>query len=204
MLLYDSKAGTNPKKVRIFLAEKGMSVERTFVDLAANGQDAPDYRAVNSLGLLPALKLDDGTVITESVAICRYFEAVQPAPALFGTNAREIALIDMWIRRIELEVFYPAIMAFKSDSAFFAGRGHPQNKDFADAMRAVAADKLRWLDGELADGRPYAAGEAFSMADIVAMACFAIHKGAGVTVPDDVTHYHAWRERLSARPSMAA
>ena len=112
MKLYDSKMAPNPRRVRIFLAEKGIEVPIEQVDMMAKQHLTPEYTAINPLQRMPALELDDGTVISESIAICRYFEALRPQPALFGTGPKEIAVVEMWNRRCELNLLFTVAHVF--------------------------------------------------------------------------------------------
>lgn len=122
MKLYDLKAGTNPRRVRIFLAEKGITLPRVEVDMMKGENKSPGYLAKNPMGTMPLLELDDGTLIAESVAICRYFGELHPQPPLFGSTAVERALVEMWNRRMELEILAPITANFIHLSPFWEGR----------------------------------------------------------------------------------
>jgi glutathione S-transferase len=192
----------NPRRVRIFLAEKGIELPETPVNLMQREHKAPEHRARNSLGQVPTLVLDDGTAISETVAICRYFEETQPEPPLFGASAVEKALVDMWIRRAEFVLMQPV--------GNFWRHAHPrtaalltQYKDFGESNRETYAGALKWLDRELAE-RPFVAGEAFSMADICALTTIDFAGWIGLEVPEERANVRAWHERVSARPSAAA
>lgn len=203
MILYGApNPAPNPRRVRIFLAEKGIDLPETRIDMMKREHKSPEHKARNSLGQVPTLVLDDGTAISETVAICRYFDEVQPEPPLFGVTPVEKALVDMWVRRIEFQVMNPV--------GNFWRHAHPrtaalltQFKDFGESNRAIYEGGLKWLDRELAD-RPFVAGEAYSMADICALTTVDFADWIGLPVPDDLANVKAWHGRVSARPSAAA
>lgn len=203
MILYGApNPAPNPRRVRIFLAEKGVDLPETPLSLMQREHKSPEHRARNSLGQVPTLVLDDGTAISETVAICRYFEETTPQPPLFGEGAVGKALVDMWIRRIEFQVMQPV--------GNFWRHAHPrtaalltQYKDFGEANRATYAGALKWLDRELAD-RPFMAGDDYSMADICALTTVDFADWIGLPVPDEFEQVKAWRARVSARPSATA
>lgn len=192
----------NPRRVRIFLAEKGVDLPETPVDLMQREHKSPEHRARNSLGQVPTLELDDGTCISETVAICRYFEELQPDPPLFGTGPLGKALVDMWVRRVEFMVMAPVGNYWR--------HAHPrtaallkQFKDFGESNRANYASALAWLDGELARG-PYLAGEAYTMADICLQTTVDFAKWIGLELEPQFENLAAWHSRVSARPSARA
>lgn len=203
MILYGApNPAPNPRRVRIFLAEKGIELPETPVSLMKREHKSPEHRARNSLGQVPTLVLDDGTAISETVAICRYFDEVQPDPPLFGTTPVEMALVDMWVRRAEFVLMQPV-------GAFWR-HAHPrtaalltQYKDFGESNRETYEGALKWLDRELAE-RPFLAGEAYTMADICALTTIDFADWIGLPVPDERGAVRAWRERVSARPSASA
>jgi glutathione S-transferase len=203
LILYGApNPAPNPRRVRIFLAEKGIDLPETPLNLMQREHKSDEHRARNSLGQVPTLVLDDGTAISETVAICRYLEETNEGPLLFGKDALEKALIDMWIRRVEFQVMQPV--------GNFWRHAHPrtaalltQYKDFGEANRATYGHALKWFDREL-DGRDYVAGDAFSMADICALTTVDFADWIGLPVPDEFTKVRDWRERVSARPSAKA
>ena len=164
MKLYDSAMAPNPRRVRIFLAEKGIEVPTEQVDIAKAENRKPPFLAKNPMGVLPVLELDDGTCIAESVAICRYFEEMQPEPALMGTDARDRAIVEMWNRRMELEIALPIMQSFRNTHDFFKGR-IPQAPEYGEICGKAAAERIGWIDGELAD-REWVAGDRFTIADL--------------------------------------
>ena len=135
MKLYDGGRAPNPRRTRIFLAEKGIKLPMEQVDLGAMAQKSPTYAAINPLKRVPALVLDDGTVITESIAICRYFEALKPDPPLFGRDALEVARIEMWNRRVELHLLFPVSHVFRNSHPAMKEVEEPQVPAWAEAKK---------------------------------------------------------------------
>ena len=202
MKLYNSLAAPNPKRVRVFLAEKGLEIPTVNIDFEKDEQRAPDFLKINSLGLVPALVLDDGTVLTESVAICRYLDELHPDPPLFGTDAPSRAQVEMWNRRMEMEVFRHCGDVAQHTFQFFADK-ITQVPAYAEAQRTKAAERFRWLDGEIA-GRDYIAGAQFTMADIIGITAYNLAKMIEIEIGDDLDNLNGWFERVSARPSFNA
>jgi glutathione S-transferase len=203
MKLYDGGRAPNPRRVRIFLAEKGIKIPTEQVDLGKLQQPSEAYTAINPLQRVPALVLDDGTVITESVAICRYFEALQPAPPLFGADALDGALIEMWNRRAEFHLYVPVSTVFQHLHPAMKAMVDPQVSAWGEANKPRVFDFLRLLDGELRK-RPYVAGDAFSVADITTLVAVDFMKVSKLTVPDELAYLRRWHAAVSARPSTAA
>ncbi len=203
MKLYDGGKAPNPRRVRVFLAEKGISVPIEPVDIGASQHKSDAYTAINPLQRLPALLLDDGTVLTESIAICRYFEALQPAPALFGSGAKDIALVEMWQRRIELHLLAAISAVFRHLHPAMQPFEKPQVAEWGEVNKARVTDFLGLLDRELA-GRRYAASDAYSVADITGMIAIDFMKPAKLIVPPELKNVARWHAELSARPSAKA
>lgn len=203
MKLYNTRVAPNPRRVRIFLAEKGVSVESVEVDLARMEQKAPDYVAVNPLQRTPALVLDDGAVITESVAICRYFEELHPEPPLFGTGARERAVVEMWQRRLEFGLFGAVAAAFRHLHPAMVQLEVPQVPAWGETNKPKVLDFLRFLDRHLAD-REFVCGARFTVADITGLVAIDFMKPARIAVPEDAANVRRWHAALAARPSAAA
>jgi glutathione S-transferase len=203
MKLYDGGRAPNPRRVRVFLAEKGISVPLVSVDMGAMGHKGEEVSMRNPLQRLPVLELDDGTVLTESIAICRYFEALQPEPPLFGTGALEVARIEMWQRRMEFNLFGAVAAVFRHTHAAMVEWEVPQVKEWGEANRPKVLDFLAILDRDLA-GREFAAGDAFSVADITGMIAVDFMKPAKLLVPEDMTQVRRWHSALAARPSASA
>jgi glutathione S-transferase len=203
MKLYDGGRAPNPRRVRIFLAEKGISVPIVPVDLGALEQKSESYTAINPMQRVPALVLDDGIVITESMAICRYFEAVQPDPPLFGRGALDIALVEMWNRRAEFNLLGPVTTVFQHLHPFMKPLVDPQVPDWGEANRPRALQFLRFLDGEL-KSREFIAGKDFSVADITAFTAVDFMKVPKIALPEELTNVRRWHAQVSERPSAAA
>ena len=202
MKLYDSTLAPNPRRVRIFLAEKGVTVPTVQVDIAKAENRQPPYLAKNPMGGVPILELDDGTVVAETVAICRYFEETHPAPPLLGTDAKDRALVEMWQRRMELEVAIPIMQVFRNTHAFFKGR-IPQVPEYGEVCRQAATSRLRWLDGELA-GRKFVAGDRFSIADITLLVGIDFGRVSNLRIDPEHKNLQRWHDEVSARPSAKA
>jgi glutathione S-transferase len=203
MKLYDGGRAPNPRRVRIFLAEKGISVPTEQVDLGTLQQRTEAYTAINPLQRVPALVLDDGTVITESLAICRYFEALQPDPPLFGKGALQSALVEMWNRRVEFHLYMPVSTVFQHLHPAMKAMVDPQVPAWGEANRPRIFDFLRFLDHEL-KSRPYVAGETFTVSDILAMVAVDFMKVSKLAVPEELTDLRRWYALVSARPSASA
>jgi glutathione S-transferase len=203
MKLYDSKMAPNPRRTRIFLAEKGISLPTEQVDMMKMEHKTPEYTAINPLQRMPALVLDDGTVITESLAICRYFEALQPEPPLFGTGAKETALVEMWSRRVENNFFATVAAVFRHLHPAMKELEVPQVPAWAEANKPRVAWFLELLDDELAK-REFIAGDNFSIADITALCTVDFMKPARLAMPEGAANVKRWHAAVSARPSARA
>jgi glutathione S-transferase len=203
MRLYDGGRAPNPRRVRIFLAEKGITVPLVPVDLGALEHKGDAFTALNPMQRLPALELDDGSILTESIAICRYFEALHPEPPLFGRDPRDRAVVEMWERRVEFHLLTPVSNVFRHSHPAMKEMEVPQVPAFGEASRPKAIAFLEFLDGELAR-RPYVAGDRYSVADITALVSVDFMKPVKLTVPDDLTNVRRWHAEVSARPSARA
>ncbi|MEF2554025.1 glutathione S-transferase [Aurantimonas sp. A2-1-M11] len=203
MKLFDGGRAPNPRRVRIFLAEKGLTVPTEAVDMTKLGHRSEEISRRNPLQRLPVLELDDGTVLTESVAICRYFEELHPEPALFGTGALGRALVEMWNRRIELGLYASVAAAFRHTHPAMAEWEVPQIAEWGEANRPKALAFLSLLDSHLADNR-FAAGENYSIADITGLVAMDFMKPAKIALPDDLANVARWYAEISARPSAGA
>jgi glutathione S-transferase len=202
MILHDLSAGMHPRRVRIFMAEKGLSIERREVDAAGGANAMPDFLRLNPLGKLPVLELDDGSAIAESLAICRYLEAIHPKPPLMGKTPQASAHIEMWTLRMDHELSQPIALAFVHSSDFYRGRLE-QVPEVALWARARALQTMAWLDGELA-GRSHIAGEDYSLADIVAQCAFVLGKAVSLRIPAAQANLMRWFADVSARPTARA
>jgi glutathione S-transferase len=203
MKLYDGGRAPSPRRVRIFLAEKGIDLPKVPVDLAKLEQKSESFSALNPLQRVPVLELDDGTVITETMAICRYFEALRPEPSLFGVDAIEIAKVEMWNRRIELGLYSAVQAIFRHGHPAMAKMQVPQIAQWAEINKPRVPEFLELLDGELA-GRKFVAGEKFSVADITGLVAIDFMKPAKLDVSEQYKHVRRWHSEIAARPSAAA
>jgi glutathione S-transferase len=202
MKIYNSSVAPNPRRVRIFLAEKGIQVPYQEVDLAKAENRQPEFRKINPLATVPVLELDDGTHIAESIAICRYFEEVQPEPPLFGVGAKQRAVVEMWQRRMEFVLLGPIADAFRLQHEFFKRRIR-QCPEYAAIRKEDALERLHWLDTELGN-RPFVAGEQFTVADITAMVAIDFGRLSNIRIQPDQNNLTRWHQEVSARPSAKA
>jgi len=204
MKLYQSRWSPNSRRVRIFLAEKRLEIPCVEVDISQGMSHTPEYLKINPMGEVPALELDDGSVITESVAICRYFEGLQPEPNLFGSTPKEVASIEMGQRRIELKWFVPLIQYWHHTSPMYAQRVK-QIPEMAEQNRTAIQQFLTWLDGDLAN-HEYIAGDRYSMADMLALTTMdhANNPVVGLAISPELSHLARWHQRVSYRPSASA
>jgi glutathione S-transferase len=200
--LYDSALAPNPRRVRIFLAEKGISVPTVQVDIGKQENRQPPFLAKNPLGGLPVLELDDGRYLAESVAICRYFEGKQPKPPLLGVDATDAAFVEMWNRRMELEILSPVAQSFRHTHDFFKGR-IKQVPEFGAVSKETALARLAWLDKELAN-REFVAGDRYTIADITALVGIDFGRPTGIKIGPDQKNLERWYQVVSARPSAKA
>lgn len=203
MRLFDGGKAPNPRRVRVFLAEKNIEAPLTPVDMGAMGHRAPEIAELNPLRRLPILELDDGAVLTESVAICRYFEETNPQPPLFGVGALGRAKVEEWQRRLELNLMMPVAHAFRHLHQAMAGWEVPQIAEWGEANKPKALDFLALLDRELA-GREFAAGDDYSIADITGMIAIDFMKPARIAMPEEFGNVRRWHAALAARPSAGA
>jgi glutathione S-transferase len=202
MKLYDGGRAPNPRRVRIFLAEKGLDVPMEKIDLGTLQHKSAEFTALNPLQRVPVLVLDDGTVITESIAICRYFEALRPQPPLFGRGALEEAMVEMWNRRVELNLYSGVSAVFR--------HLHPAMKElenqipqWGEANKPRVADFLALLNRELKD-RLFVAGEHYSVADITTLVAIDLMKPAKLAMPAGMVNIQRWHGQVSERTSATA
>jgi glutathione S-transferase len=202
MKLYDDTRAPNPRRVRIYLAEKGITVplESTPVMERANRTDA--FKEKNALQQIPVLELDEGTCIAESLAICRYFEAANPENPLFGSTPLEQAQVEMWNRRIEFQLLGTVGAYWRHCHPLTAALGG-QIPEAGEAGKKRAEFILGWLNEDL-EGRDFFAGENFTVADITALCVIDFATFVGIPIPDGAANLKAWHERVSARPSATA
>ncbi len=209
MELYDFSLAPNPRRVRIFLAEKGIEVPLVSVNTREMEHFSDWFRAKNPGCTIPVLELDDGTCISESVAICRYFEEIQPEPPLFGNGAVERALVEMWNRRAELEGVQAVAEIIRNSAPMFddrgiAGvRGVPQIPALVERGKASLARFFETIDARLGEAR-YLAGENLSIADITAFVAIGFAGRAEITIPEACANATRWFAEVGARPSAEA
>lgn len=203
MRLYDGGKAPNPRRVRIFLAEKGIEVPLVPVDMGALEHRGDTVTSRNPLQRLPVLELDNGTILTESVAICRYFEELHPKPPLMGEGALGKALVEMWQRRMELNLMFPVAQAFRHIHPAMKEWEVPQIAEWGEANKPKALAFLELLDAELAS-REFVAGEAYSIADITGLIAIDFMKPARISLPDDMANVRRWYGSVKARPSAEA
>lgn len=203
MILYGAPMpAPNPRRVRIFLAEKGVDLPETTVNMMKREHKSADFRAKNSMGQLPALELDDGTCISETVAICRYLEETNPEPPMFGRTAVEKALVDQWIRRVEFAVMMPVGNFWRHAHPYTAALLN-QFKEFGESNKETYVGAQKYLNREL-EGREFLVGDSYTMADICLLSTVDFAEWIGLPVEDEFEHLKAWRARATARPSAAA
>jgi glutathione S-transferase len=202
--LYSLKSAPNPRRVRIFLAEKRVTLPIEEIEDVETGlHRSPEFRAKNSLAQLPVLELDDGTTLTESVAICRYFEEMVPEPPLFGRSSLERAQVEMWNRRMEIELLLPCIDVFVHTHPFWRGK-REQMPDWGTRQKAHLVERMRWLDSELKD-RQYIGIDRYNIADITAQVALLTARGAcGLPIPEDHKNLTRWWGAVSKRPTARA
>ena len=205
MKLYTFAGAPNPRRVHVYLAEKGIEVPFEHVDIMKRENRQPEFiEKVNVMGGLPVLELDDGSHIAESIAICRYFEATTPEPLLFGSTAAEQGRVEMWLRRIELNFMMPVGMVWVHGSPLTASVVKHQIPEVAEQNREVVRRYFEFLDAQLAS-RDFIAGTDYSMADIVALCTldFAAEFNSLRHKPDQ-RHLTRWHQSVSSRPSASA
>ncbi len=203
MKIYDGGKAPNPRRVRIYLAEKGIEVPLEPVDMGALEHKSDKITRRNPLQRLPVLEFDDGTTLSETVAICRYFEELHPEPPLLGTDALDKAVVEMWQRRVELHFLTPVAHAFRHIHPAMKEWEIPQIADWGEANKPKAIEFIRLLDEELAK-REFIAGDRFTIADITATVATDFMKPARISIPEDATNFIRWYEAMKARPSYGA
>ncbi|AEP31223.1 glutathione S-transferase family protein [Brumicola nitratireducens] len=202
MKIYDTKTAPTPRRVRVFLAEKNIPMEYVQVDLQKGENLSKEMRAKNPVGKIPILELDDGTCISESDAICQYFEALQPEPYLFGETPLQKAQIAMWSRQVEFYLFMPIGMCFQHTTGYFKDRMNPI-KEYGVEAGINASKFLNVLNRQLEKSQ-FVAGDAFSIADITTMCSIDFGRVVDVRIKEEHTALQEWYKRVSARPSAKA
>jgi len=202
MKIYDSKTAPNPRRVRIFVAEKGIQIPYEEVDLVKAVNRGEEFRKKNPSGTVPVLELDDGTCISETVAICRYLEELHPNPPLMGVDAKDRALVEMWQRRMELELLIPIADAFRQRHDFFKGKIR-QLPEYAEVQKKNAEDRVARLNNELAN-RNFIAGDRYTIADITALCAIDFGRVSKIAIQPDQANLARWHAEVSARASAKA
>lgn len=202
MKLYDTPSAPNPRRVRIFLAEKGISIPTETVELGKFEHRADAFRALNPREQTPVLVLDDGAALSKSVAICRFIEELHPDPCLFGASPRERAFTEMWQRRVELGLLATVQAVFRHLHPAMA-QLEDQCREWGEANKPRLMKELAFLDGELAT-RPYIAGDRFTIADITALCAIDFLRPTRIAVPDNLENLKRWKAEVSSRPSAKA
>jgi glutathione S-transferase len=203
MILHQDPRSPNPRRVRLFLAEKSLTFDSTEVLIAKGAHHSAEFKKKNPLEQLPVMEFDDGRLLSESMAICRYIEELHPSPNLFGADAWERAKIEEWNRRAEHEVLLPIAQVFRNSHAFWVGRIE-QAAGFADIMKKLVTQRMSWLNDELAD-HDFLAGDRFTVADITLLCAIDFGKPSGIRVdPSTLPHLARWYHLVNGRPSAKA
>lgn len=202
MKIYDTHTAPTPRRVRIFLAEKNIPMEYVQLDLQKGENLSPEMRLKNPIGKVPVLELDDGKCIGESVAICRYFEALQPEPPLMGTDPLQQAQIEMWQRQVEFGLFMQIGMCFQHSTGYFKDRMTPIPEYGAEAGK-IASKYLNVLERQLASNQ-FIAGDSFSIADITAFCAIDFGRVVKVKIDEKHVNLQRWYQAISERPSAKA
>ena len=201
MKLYTSTRAPNPRRVAMFIAEKGLAIEQVQIDLATVQNRSPAYLAKNPFGRVPALELDDGRILCETRAICSWLEGYAPEPNLMGEDYDERAFVEMTDRRVELHLFYNIANHIRHTHPGLAALEQPQFPEYGQAQGQKMRETALWLDRTLAT-QPYVAGQRFTIADITAFCALEFARLMKFRPgPEGMQHLQAWRDRVAERPS---
>jgi glutathione S-transferase len=203
MKLYDGGRSPNPRRVRIFLAEKGLTIPLEQVDLSKLEHRTEAFTAKNPMQRIPVLELDDGTMISESVAICRYFEETNPEPPLFGHSAKQRAIVEMWNRRMDIGLYESVAAVFRHSHPFMASMEVPQVAEWAESSRNKVKQYLHILDGQLAH-HEFVTGSSYTIADITAQVAIDFMRLPKIPIPEECSNVLRWHAAVSARSSASA
>ncbi len=203
MRILEERRAPNPRRVRMFLAEKGIAMTYEPVDIMKEEHKTDAFAGLNPTQSVPVLILDDGTAISETMAICRYFEALNPEPSLFGQTPLDIARIEMWNRRAELNFLHAVAQCFRHTHPAMAVLESPQIAAWAEANRPRVFRMIAVFDARLASA-PFIAGDRFTVADITAFVATQFMRPARLDIPEDATNFRRWRDEIAARPSASA
>lgn len=202
MKLHESQPAPNSRRVHMFMDEKDIELSRVDVDIRAGENLTPEFLAKNPMGRIPVLELDDGSYLSESVAICRYLEALYPSPPLFGNAPESMAHVEMWNRRAELNFLMNVAMAFRNITGFFEDR-EKISKEWGEISAEAAARALPVFDAQLANNE-FLAGDRFSIADITLVVALDFARNAKIDLPTELPNIQRWYDQISARPSFKA
>ena len=203
MKLFDNPMANSPRKVRMFLVEKNIAdVEIVNIDLMQGEHKTPEYRAIAPNSRIPALQLDDGTVVMESTAICRYLESLYPEPNLFGESPMEIASIEMWQCRVHNELMIPLAMGFRHLHPAMA-KMETQNKEYGETQKNIGMKSLKYFNGVLAESK-FIAGERYTFADIQMISTTDFFIGLNQLELEDYPEIERHTKLMSERPSFSA
>ncbi len=200
MKIIEQERAPNPRRVKIFVAEKGLDIPFEKIELNKGEHRSEAFTALNPLQRVPVLVLDDGTAISESVAICRYLEELHPEPVLFGRTPLEKAMVEMWNRRMDLGLLFHVSQCFRHKHPAMAALENPQIAEWAEANAPRAMAQLKVLDDALSE-QPFVAGDVYSIADISALIAIDFMKPARLKVPEELANVHRWYGEIVARPS---
>lgn len=203
MKIIQTEPAPNPRRVRIFLAEKGITVAFEERNLMENDLKTEEFTKLNPMQRVPVLVLDDGTTVAETVAICRYFEVLNPDPSLFGQSALDQATIEMWQRRVELGLLFNVAQVFRHLNPKMSHLEVPQVAEWGHANKPKVEEALLILDQQLASN-PFVAGNDYSIADITALVAIDFMKPAKLQVSEAYQHVLRWYQDVSSRPSASA
>jgi len=203
MKIIETRSAPNPRRVRLFLAEKGIEVAFEQMEFTLANLRSAEFTALNPSQRVPVLVLDDGTCISETVAICRYFEELHPAPALFGRTAVEKAEVEMWNRRVEFGLFFHIAQAFRHLHPSMADREVPQVPAWGEANKPKALEQLSIIDAQLGRSK-FLAGETYSIADITALVAVDFMRPARIDLPAALLNVRRWHGEVSGRASSMA
>lgn len=203
MILYSDDRAPNPRRVRIFLMEKAIEVETRTVDILKGEHKSAEFTRLNPLCRLPVLQLDDGTIITESVAICRYFEELNPEPPLMGKDRMDRVKVEMWQRQVEFVLLWPAAQVMRHLVPALAVIEDPQVPDWGKANIPRVHQAFGWLDDVLTDQR-YIAGDDYTIADITALCAIDFVRFAKIEISPEHKNLTHWYNEVSSRPSAKA